>query len=278
MSTLKPGIYPGLSYREYDAIDAVRASLLKMFDRTPAHARYEMLHPKGDTAALRMGDALHAAILEPRRFEAEYACKPGCDRRTNAGKAASAQWDAAHPGTVALLEDEWAAVTAMRDAVLAHPTAAALVRGQGRNELVIVWEDAETGLMCKARVDRITDYHGFTVVPDLKTCRDASPKAFSKVIAEYGYHMQAAFYLNGLATVAPLKQGVRRFVFLCVENTPPHCVACYEPEDSVIEEGRRQYRAKLDAYARGKKEGIWPGYMNGLVPLDIPKWAYREEA
>ncbi len=51
--------------------------------------------------------------------------------------------------------------------------------GKGMNEVSIVWVDEQTGLKCKARLDRLTVYRGYPFVLDLKTSKDASPSPFS---------------------------------------------------------------------------------------------------
>ena len=61
------GIYRGIPFADYLAWDAVSNSALSRFSRVPSAA-----HLPDDTAALAMGRALHCAILEPARFQAEY--------------------------------------------------------------------------------------------------------------------------------------------------------------------------------------------------------------
>jgi exodeoxyribonuclease VIII len=266
------GVHRGISFPAYLAIEAVNNTTLKLFDRTPAHAHWDMTHPKDDTAALRMGDACHVAILEPERFEREYVLAPKFDRRTNKGKADATAWAEEHPDQAALLPDEWEMATAMRDAVHLHSIASALLGGPGQNEMTAIWKDEPTGLLCKGRIDRLTSYQDGTTVVDVKTARDGSVDGFSKACADYQYHQQAAFYLDGLNVIAPHP---RRFIHLVVENTPPHCVSVLELDDTAIEEGRRCYRRALDLYAECTRTGVWPGYPVGIEGFDIPKWAYR---
>ena len=83
---------------------------------------------------------------------------------------------------------------------------------------------------------------------------------------------QAAWYLDGLATLAPRR---RRFLWLAVEKRPPHCVRVLEPEEPDLEEGRRQYRRALDAYADSMRTGEWPGYPVGIDPINLPRWGYE---
>ena len=69
---------------------AISASGLKLFMRSPAHYYAAYLDPnrveRQPTPAMRLGTATHCAILEPTRFNAEYAVIPeSIDRRTKEG-------------------------------------------------------------------------------------------------------------------------------------------------------------------------------------------------
>ena len=267
------GIHAGISFVQYQGIDAVNNSLLKMFRQTPAHAHYKMTHPEEDTESLRLGDAVHVAILEPARFEREYIKSPKFDKRSNAGKAAAAEWIEKHGDQAAILPDEWDWACAMRDSVWAHPLASELLKGAGQNEMTALWIDKETGLLCKARPDRFTNYRGWSVILDIKTTSDpATPEGFGRACAKYLYHWQAAFYLDGLNTLAAHK---RRWIHLVVEKEPPYCIALMELDDSALEEGRQQYRRALALYAECMKKNEWLGYPVGVEGMDIPRWAYE---
>jgi len=266
------GIHAGISFVDYLALDAVNNTTLKLFRRTPAHARYAMTHPEEDTAALRTGEACHAAILEPALFAERYVRAPRFDKRTNKGKSDAAAWAADHAFQSPLLPDEWDMAAAMRDAVWAHPLARELLTGKGQNEMTAIWLDEPTGLLCKARVDRFTSYDGWSAVVDIKTARDAGERGFAKACAEFFYHQQTAYYLDGLNALAPHK---RRFLHLVIEKEAPHCVIIYELDDPAIEEGRRQYRRALTTLAECREKNDWPGYPVGIYGLDIPHWSYE---
>jgi hypothetical protein len=231
-----------------------------------------MTHPPRESEALSLGDAVHVAVLEPARFEREYVRAPKFNNRSNAGKMEAAEWREKHPDVAALTSNEWEQAVAIKDAVWANECAVELLGRAGQNEMTVIWIDEKTGLLCKARIDRFTDYHGWTTCVDLKTALDASPRGFAQAVVKYLYHQQAAWYLDGLNTLAPHN---RRFVFLSVEKEPPYCVAPYELDDSAIDEGRAQYRRALDTYAACNKEGKWPGYDCGINTLELPKYAYE---
>ncbi len=269
---LKPGLHAGIPFIQYLDVDAMNNSTLKLFNRTAAHGHYDMTHPPPDKAAFRTGDATHVAILEPERFEKEYVRAPKFDRRTNKGNAAAAKWAEDHPHHVSLLTSEWDLACGMRDSVWSHPLARDLLAGKGANELTVVWNDPDTAILCKGRIDRLTSYRDWTMAVDIKTTRSVEDFSWRSDCAKYGYHQQAAFYLDGLDALAPHK---RRFIHVAVEKESPHCVRVFELDDSAIEEGRRKYRRALEMYAEGLKSGEWPGYDVGIEGVDIPRWAYE---
>ena len=85
-------------------------------------------------------------------------------------------------------------------------------------EIAIVWDDPETGLRCKARIDFVSEYDGWTVVGDLKSSINAAPKQWARAVANYGYHRQAAFYLDGCNAISPHD---RLFAWIIQEKDDP---------------------------------------------------------
>lgn len=253
----RPGLYPGLSRPEYEAIDAINISKLEHFDRSAAHAREAMTHPAAPTDAMEFGTAVHCAILEPSRFAAEYVAAPEVDRRTTKGKQAWRDFEAEHPDATLLDAEDFVAVSRMRDSVWSHPIAMEMLGGAGHNEVGIVFAHEETGLVCKGLLDRVGGYLGWTWVIDLKTTPDARPREFSRSIRTYHYGAKAAYYLDGCNSVAPR---TRRFAWIAVEKIPPYGVAVYEADPSAIEAGRSKYSRWLRLYEEAKRCNEWPGY------------------
>lgn len=77
----------------YAAIEALNWSTLKHIAVSPRMLKWRTEHPRPETPALRLGTAIHCAILEPERFKADYISEPDFgDLRTNAAKAKRAAW------------------------------------------------------------------------------------------------------------------------------------------------------------------------------------------
>ena len=271
---VKPGMYRGWTYDQYAALPAVRSSDLRGFARSPAHARHAMTHP-AESAAMLLGQALHVALLEPSDFERTYVAAPALDRRTVAGKAAWSDFQAANGHRIVLKAEEMDHCRALADAALQHPIAGPLLAAPGVNEASLVWHDAERMLACKARLDRLCTYEGYSTIVDVKSARDASPRGFAADAARFGYHVQAAHYLAGADALAPV---ARRFVFLVIEKDPPHAVACYELDEMFLAAGRAERESALVAYRNAQEAGVWNGYPTRISTLYAPSWLKSPES
>ena len=87
MKAPKPGVYRDVPPDEYHRWEAASNSALGHLMKTPAHMKTYMAADYKETDALLLGRAIHAAVLEPERFEEEYGVFPGdMDRRNKKGK------------------------------------------------------------------------------------------------------------------------------------------------------------------------------------------------
>jgi hypothetical protein len=262
-----PGVYPGVPFDDYFAWANVSKHQLDSLARSPAHYRAALEQPRKRTPAMIFGAAVHAAILEPNEFAKRYAMAPHLDKRTKVGKMISE--DAAADGITLLRADKWFAIQAVRNAIRTHPYASILLNpDDGEAEVSIAWVDEETGVPCRARPDFLN--HAHNVCVDLKTAQDASMGVFARACANYTYHLQDAFYLDGLAAV---KQPHDKFIFVGAEPEPPYAVACYELADEDVRVGRVRYRHGLAIYQQCLASDRWPSYPEEIRVLELPAWA-----
>lgn len=259
---MEHGYYPAMPEADYRALDAVCQTDLKEFAKCPERYRWLMNNKPDQTPAMLIGAATHAYILQPEVWPDSYAVVPEIDRRTKQGKEDWAAFERLADGKQVIKKSDYESCKAMRQSCLAHREAAGLL-GVGRKEVSMVWGYYELAL--KGRIDIDC---GQTVV-DLKTTEDASPVGFARSIAKFGYHIQAAFYIDGLMAVH--KQPTPSFKFIAVEKNPPHLVAVYELSERAIQQGRAEYMAALESYRQCVKTGVWPGYDGGEI--DLPYWA-----
>jgi hypothetical protein len=267
-AAIAPGIYRDLPAEEYHKLPLASAHFLSVLEElSPAHLRHRILNPPEPTEAMRFGAAFHAMVLEPEEFTRRYVVAPKLDRRTKAGKEA---WDALqNDGRVVVAEDDWAVMEEMADALRQHPSAHKLIQAPGDVEVSAVWEDRDTGVLCKGRADKVATIGAMRVFVDVKTCDCASPDAVQRAIVNYGYYRQGAHYLHGWAA---LGEPVDQFVLVFVEKKPPFGVACYALTDGAIEAGHRRVVELLAQWRECEERGVWPGYPTSIEPVDLPAW------
>lgn len=267
-----PGVYPGTPLATYHEWDAASNSRLSRLRRSPAHLLAYMQEPQVETEALRIGRATHAAILEPDDFGTRYVSGPEGDRRT---KAVREQWDeveARYGCGYVLKPAEYDLCLKLRDSVHVHSRALGMISGPGQAELSMLWEDADLGVLCKARWDRYSPEIAGGAIVDIKTTRDASAREFERSLFSNGYHRQGAFYLMGAEA---RKLPARHFVILAVEKEPPYAVAVYRLTEGAIDAGQEQIRPLLAKYAECMAKNDWPGYPDEVQDIAIPDWAWR---
>lgn len=280
-----PGIYPGVPFAEYVQWEAVNQSRLKPFAISAALGRHEMLSAGRTTAALDRGDGLHAYLLSPAAWASQYVAAPKVDRRTTAGKAAWVEFEAAcGPGVIPMPADEHANIQRIGEAVKASEIGRELLGGKGLNEVSVVWIDRPTGLLCKARIDRLTYYGpgGYNVLLDLKSTRVRlnPPFQFRAEIARYRYHVQLASYrdaLTALAEAGVIQPAEREVMILAVETDEPFGVRAFGLDETAVAQGRAEHRRLLNLYAACAEADEWPGYDPAPEWIGLPKWAYDEE-
>lgn len=269
-------------------LDEASASGLKQMLRSPAHFKHWCEHPDNDkqSPALTFGRAMHCAVLEPDVFARTYMILPadaqqrptaamlGAKKRSPESEARCAwwaAWDADNAGKIMLSSSDYDRVQGMAESARAHPIARGLLAG-GDREVTFRWQDEETGIDSKSRVDLSAPGE---FLMDLKTCRDASPEGFARAVASYGYALQADHYLRGAqANGAP----VRHFLFLCIEVESPFICQPYVLDVRAEEHGRVMREKAIQRQAECLRTRHWPAYSDALLELALPTWAYYQES
>ena len=257
----------------YHAHTAVSKSHLDLVAKSPLHFWSRYLDPNRvvpePTPAMAIGSAVHTHVLELDQWDAQYVVAPaGMDRRTKVGKA---EWEVFQTaiGTRTVISREDAdLVMRIGRSVLSHPAAAYLLGLPGKAETTHMWVDEATGLQCKCRPDWLLD--DGSMIVDLKTTEDASPRGFQKSIAQWRYHCQASWYLDGLQHATGKRP--EQFVFIAVEKKPPYACAVYVADQQMIEIGRETARRDLDKLNLCKAADYWPGYSDQLEVINLPPW------
>lgn len=272
--TSGPAVVYGMPSADYHAVPALGASGLRKLARSPRHyfaATLDPDRPPSDpTPAMRAGTLAHCAILEPDTLAARYIVRPdGLDGRTKEGKAWLAD---VQPGVEVITAEQMLTATRQAASVRALPDVAALL-AKGHAEVSAFWLDSETGEPCKCRPDWVAPAGDGVILLDVKTTQDASPDGFPRSIANFGYHLQAAWYSDGFERASGLR--VLGFVFAAVESDYPHAAAAYMLDDESLGTARAENRRLLECYEACKSANDWPGYPTDIGILSLPAWARR---
>lgn len=287
------GLHPGVPMEAYLAHPAVNASGLEKIRRSPLQYRYAAEHPKESTDALERGTALHMALLEPDYFDGHYVVLGQCEGTKRNGDSCTYQasvhrhgagycgthdpckGEPPDPAIETLKQPDYDAVLGMRDAVLANPRTQTIFKGLGSLELTAVWEDLQTGVVCKIRPDRLVERAG--MLCDVKTTRDAAEWAFPRDAERRGYFRKLGFYRRGLRA---LGWDYKSCVVIAVESEPPHDLITYIVDEASLDTADREITRLLRIYRNCQEQDEWPGYQtgdDGFTLLRRPLWAIQSD-
>lgn len=263
--------------REYRKKTGMSQSLLSEMRLSSMHFKWKMDHPTEEqTASQILGSAVHMMLLEMEKFPEIFAVKPpSMTFSSNAGKA----WREEHKHKIIISHDDYCVAKEMVMAIQEKDMAQKLLHGHF--EKSFFWKDTESGIYCKGRPDIVHFQAGMLV--DIKTIRGGhgSFEMFLPHAIRYNYHVQAAYYLDGVAEA--LKQGEKpdfdfkmpdSFVFVVVESSAPYAVSFFELPVELIEEGRKLYKKWLITYKECLEKNSWPGYSQEILRPRPKTWMF----
>ncbi len=280
LAITEAGVYRDVADEEYHSDPVPGGSLSSTGARqilsSPAWFRYRQAN-REHSKPFDVGHAVHAKVLgvgtRVVTIPEELLDAQGGIRRKDC-KA----WieDARAQDLVPLKPGEWFPVERMAEAILGHPTAAALLERPGTPEASIFATDPVTDEWVRARPDFLPDPgRGRTVMVDLKTtAKSADPRRFARSVASYGYFQQDPWYCDALKLA---RGDDAAMVFVVVEAHEPWLVSCCYLSSSAVEHGREKNRAALDRWHWCRSTGLWPGYGDAIHQIDLPAYAMADE-
>lgn len=261
----EPGVYemPADEYHAQPALSSSGARKL-LPPSCPALFRWGRDHPQAPSRVFDFGHAAHKMVLGDGP---DLVVVDADDWRT---KAAKEERDAAYAdGKVPLLPAEFETVQLMAQALLMQTPAT--LWGNGKPEQSLFTKDEATGVWLRARLDWLPDASDDRMVlVDYKTTVSAEPRAFARSVANYGYFMQAAWYINMVGAL-DLADDVR-FQFVAQEKTPPYLVTMFELDEYALRIGRKRNRQAIEVFADCTARDEWPGYANEVATISLPAW------
>ena len=254
----------GLTNDEYRQQRGISKSGLDLIHQSPALLEWARNAPSVGSDEVELGTHVHCAILEPDVFAGTYRKAP--DGGRTAADKARVEAFAEHckaGGKICLDADTYDMVIAMRDSVLAHPTARDLLTGDGISESSIFGE--LEGVRVKCRPDRLIRERNILV--DVKKIGEIEHLARS--VQQFRYFVQSAFYSDIYEQWTGHKP---RFIFVAVgqrRSIGRHPVRVFELEQAWVDAGRAEYKDDLERVREMEEFGAG---MHVEV-LELPRWA-----
>jgi hypothetical protein len=254
-----------------------------ILNQSPRHARND--HPRlsdeyepQESDTFDIGRAAHRMVLgvgnDIAVFPAEILDKDGGTRNKRAQEWEEAQRLA---GLTPIKEKTFKRVQRIAAATKSRLDEMGIRLDPARSELTALADVG--GVWCRAMVDNALDHPSFgPCLIDLKTTVDAKPEGLDRIIINYGYHIQAQFYLDAWKAATGED---RDFLFVLVEKAAPFEVTVCRMNADALFMARKQTARARDLWQQCLQSGEWPGYPLGLIEVGLPdyytaRWLERE--
>jgi hypothetical protein len=235
-----------------------------------------------ETPAMKVGTAFHTLVLEIEHFDERYFLAPKVDLRTSDGKRRLKDAESENEGKISLSPKDWDMIHEMAESVRSHPLANDLL-SNGVAEQTLMWNDKETDVLMKGRIDWINQE--YRTVIDLKSCQDASRDHVEKDLwsTAFRYNVQASIYTDGAKSVFDSESWAFNFVF--VEKKPPYGVQIVDLEEKGLSVGRDQYRRNIESVIKWYDKAVkalednrpmYSGYDEHSVTMLPPAWLVQK--
>jgi hypothetical protein len=270
---------------EYHAIKALSSSgIKKLLTSAQDFWKWSWFNEDKDedkSHAFNVGSAYHKRILEGKAaFEDAYAVKPDCDRRTKIGKEIYAKFKADYPDAEEIDPKLKGYIETAASRIETKPDFAKYFTG-GKSEVTITWNDDETGVPMKARLDFLRDDN--TIV-DLKTFSNSGNQDLKQLIVshicKYKYNLQYAVYTEALMQAVKGMEGAPDFYFFFQQSGRDNNSIPVKFGDNLLladkgvsdmTKGIRKFRDMYEKF--NESEWFEPTDTVEFVDEDFPLWA-----
>lgn len=288
------GFVTGMPNSVYQAVSThVSNSRMKLMQQSAFH--YFNPSPFTDTRPKQIGSAIHAAILEPKKFADDYMLLPELENRQKpeyksaclvVGKEKSSEVNKMLPVELSIKSDkqlrelgssfvfaglECQNIEDMFNAVYANDDAANLLTTDGHCELSGFCTCPRTGLKLRVRFDKLLNTNEAL---DIKKTQSVHDDDLSKTIWNYDYHIQAAFYSYCYEIITGKK--LDRFSFIFVEEKYPQKVAVRYLDDISFEIGMNTVNELLDKIKHYTDNGVVPENNEPSSIISLPEFVMRQ--
>lgn len=238
---IENGVYHDLSNEEYHSSNGyISSSMLKLILMSSEQYYNKYVAKKErqtSSAAMEVGTAIHAKILEPLVYDQTVVFFDG----TRRGK----KWDVfkeANEGKLLLGNMQKRQIDLMYKAFLNNPAAvAAIDLNAGKSEVSYFSEIC--GRKIKVRADYISNSG---MIVDLKSTGQPTDKELFLINAQspfMGYDLQAALYVDTISQALGLSSFLQ-FCWITLSKADGKAEVIYASHD-ILESGRRKYREAI---------------------------------
>lgn len=222
------------SFDDYLAFGAMSSSRIKLALESWNHVFYYTSKPQTDF--MKLGTAMHCAILEPEVFAQTYCAYSKPMPQNNMNKAENrAAWRAIeNSGLIPIHQCEMDNIFWVQEVLQQIPITRKLLYTTKGHAEKGYWFRHECGLLCKFRPDFhfISPKSGNVVPVDLKKAKDPDPQGFMRAIGNYAYQVQDAMYRIGLQQIYPdRKISPMTWIAIDVDNPHPGNIGVYRLEE-----------------------------------------------
>lgn len=266
---------------------------------SPRHYQYEKERiDEKESEALMLGSATHCLVLEPSEFSKRYQMFdrallpfPDKDYKTKANREARDFYvkDAKEKGIVIIQEPQFEMIKQMSESVKSNRAAMKIFENTITEQSFYLDNyvfDDEFSFKAKVRPDAISNDGTYYV--SLKTCMDASPKAFTRQIFSLDYHISETYYMKVLRKCTENK--IKRGYIVAIEKKAPYLCSVFDT-NSEAENGNLSEFLQLGNHVLGmaiqrlkeaKLTNVYKGYEIesdnefGILPIIVPKYAMSE--
>lgn len=280
-----PGLYEGIGMDRYHGPveicpgPSISSSGLRTIEsKSPFHYWYDSpLNPnppeREEKAHFIMGRLLHELLERGDATWADWHVTPPgfSEAHVKKWEQAIAERDSAKAaGKSCVPHGDAMKATQMVAAVHKHPRAKLLFKS-GIFEPTLAWQDKETGIWLRVRPDFFPSVRKW--IPDYKSTVSAKPDDFAKSVDNYGYHMAAALYLDGIEAL--FGERPAGFMFVAQEKTEPFVTEIFQLDEEAIGWGRVLNRRSLRRLAKCLATDTWPTYGNDVNLVTLPDWTRK---
>lgn len=275
---MNPGVYYDMSRTEYQLIPRHNQTTLKRWlslgDIPSEFAYWRDSQHDDEKDCFLVGQALDCLLLEPDKYNDRFAVGPVGNRQTKAGKEAWADFLKISCNHQILTASQGHLVSKMADALKNSQKVSDVFKHCQKAVLI-----ADLfGFPCKGEVDLWDGGKKTEHIWDVKQLKDVSRKGFKKAFIEWGYDIQATFYLS-LAMSLGFEKTI--FSFICVKNSPPYTVRVhsFEPKtkprhDLLYNICLSEIQTSLEELDRRIKSDDFKDD-DDWESIDIPEWRLR---